>query len=49
MPIASNWIAMSYFGMFIGVILKLIIVSLFIVSAIMMNNMLTMTVNQRQF
>ena len=49
MPIAKNWIAMSYFGMFIGVILKLIIVSLFMVSAIMMNNMLTMTVNQRQF
>jgi ABC-type antimicrobial peptide transport system permease subunit len=40
---------MSYFGMFIGVILKLIIVSLFMVSAIMMNNMLTMTVSQRQF
>lgn len=49
MPIASNLIVMSYFGMFIGVILKLIIVSLFMVSSIMMNNMLTMTVNQRQF
>jgi len=49
MPIASNFVVMSYFGMFIGVILKLIIVSLFMVSAIMMNNMLTMTVNQLQF
>jgi hypothetical protein len=42
MPIASNLIVMGYFGMFIGVILKLIIVSLFILSVIMMNNMLTM-------
>jgi len=44
MPIASNLIVMGYFGMFIGVVLKLIIVSLFILSAIMMNNMLTMGV-----
>lgn len=31
---------MSYFGMFIGVILKLIIISLFTLSILMMNNML---------
>ena len=44
MPIAANLIMMSYFGMFIGVILKLIIVSLFVLSVIMMNNMLLMGV-----
>ncbi len=49
MPIASNLIVMGYFGMFIGVVLKLIIVSLFILSAIMMNNMLTMGVETKQF
>ena len=49
MPIASNLIVMGYFGMFIGVVLKLIIVSLFILSVIMMNNMLTMGVETKQF
>ncbi len=49
MPIASNLIVMGYFGMFIGVVLKLVIVSLFILSAIMMNNMLTMGVETKQF
>lgn len=49
MPIASNLIIMGYFGMFIGVVLKLIIFSLFILSAIMMNNMLTMGVETKQF
>ena len=49
MPIASNLIILGYFGMFIGVVLKLIIVSLFILSAIMMNNMLTMGVETKQF
>ena len=49
MPIASNLIVMRYFGMFIGVILKLIIFSLFILSAIMMNNMLTMGVETKRF
>ena len=49
MPIASNLIVMGYFGMFIGVILKLIIFSLFILSAIMMNNMLTMGVETKRF
>ncbi len=49
MPIASNIIILGYFGMFIGVVLKLIIASLFILSAIMMNNMLTMGVETKQF
>ncbi len=49
MPIAANLITMSYFGMFIGVILKLIIVSLFILSVIMMNNMLLMGVERKNF
>lgn len=44
MPIASNLINLGYVGMFIGVMLKLIIVSLFILSVIMMNNMLLMGV-----
>jgi hypothetical protein len=49
MPIAANLIMMSYFGMFIGVILKLIIVSLFVLSVIMMNNMLLMGVERKHF
>ena len=49
MPIADNLIVIGYFGMFIGVVLKLIIFSLFILSAIMMNNMLTLGVETKQF
>ena len=49
MPIASNLIVMSYFGMFIGVVLKLVIFSLFVLSVIMMNNMLTMGIETKQF
>ena len=40
---------MSYFGMFIGVILKLIILSLFILSVLMMNNMLLMGIDRKSF
>lgn len=49
MPIASNLINLGYVGMFIGVMLKLIIVSLFILSVIMMNNMLLMGVERKNF
>lgn len=49
MPIASILPAMSYFGMFIGVLLKLVIVALFILSVIMMNNMLLMSVERKHF
>jgi len=44
MPIASSLLVLTYIGMFIGVVLKLIIVSLFILSILMMNNMLLMGV-----
>lgn len=40
---------MSYFGMFIGVILKLIIVSLFTLSILMMNNMLNVGIERKNF
>ena len=49
MPIASNLITLGYVGMFIGVMLKLIIVSLFLLSVIMMNNMLLMGVERKNF
>ena len=49
MPIASNLITLGYVGMFIGVMLKLIIVSLFLLSVIMMNNMLLMGVEKKNF
>lgn len=49
MPIASNLINLGYVGMFIGVMLKLIIVSLFTLSVIMMNNMLLMGVERKNF
>jgi hypothetical protein len=42
MPIASNLVNLGYIGMFIGVMFKLIIFSLFLLSVIMMNNMLLM-------
>lgn len=48
-PIADSLVQMSYFGMFIGVILKLIITSLFILSAIMMNNMMLMGTDRKSF
>jgi uncharacterized membrane protein len=44
MPIATNLVVLGYVGMFIGVMLKLIIISLFMLSVIMMNNMLLMGV-----
>lgn len=40
---------MSYFGMFIGVILKLIITSLFVLSVLMMNNMMLMGTDRKSF
>ena len=49
MPIASNLINLGYVGMFIGVMLKLIIVSFFMLSVIMMNNMLLMGVERKNF
>jgi hypothetical protein len=49
MPIASNLIILGYVGMFIGVMLKLIIISLFMLSVIMMNNMLLMGVERKNF
>jgi len=49
MPIATNLVVLGYVGMFVGVMLKLIIVSLFILSVIMMNNMLLMGVERKNF
>lgn len=49
MPIAANLLDMSYFGMFIGVILKLIVVTLFVLSVLMMNNMLEVGVERKSF
>ena len=49
MPIADNLKGLSYFGMFIGVTLKLVIASLFILSVIMMNNMLLVGVERKSF
>ncbi len=49
MPIAGNLINLGFVGMFIGVMLKLIICSLFILSALMMNNMFRMGVERRNF
>lgn len=48
-PIAANLTEMSYFGMFIGVILKLVIVSLFVLSVLMMNNMMLMGTDRKSF
>lgn len=48
-PIATNLTEMSYFGMFIGVILKLIIISLFVLSVLMMNNMMLMGTDRKSF
>lgn len=44
MPIAGSLVNLGFVGMFIGVMLKLIICSLFILSALMMNNMFRMGV-----
>lgn len=40
---------MSYFGMFIGVVLKLIVFSLFCLSVLMMYNMMMIGVETRNF
>jgi hypothetical protein len=44
MPIAQNYVNLGYIGMFVGVMLKLIVAALFMLSVIMMNNMLLMGV-----
>ena len=49
MPIASNLINLGYVGMFIGVMFKLIIFSLFLLSTLMMNNMFRMGVERKNF
>ena len=49
MPIASNLVALGFVGMFIGVMFKLIIFSLFLLSAIMMNNMFRVAVERKSF
>ena len=49
MPIATNLVALGYLGMFIGVMFKLIIFSLFLLSAIMMNNMFRVGVQRKGF
>lgn len=49
MPILYLMSKMSYFGMFIGVILKLIVFSLFCLSVLMMYNMMMIGVETRNF
>jgi ABC-type antimicrobial peptide transport system permease subunit len=49
MPILYQMARMSYFGMFIGVILKLIVFSLFCLSVLMMYNMMMIGVETRNF
>ena len=49
MPIAQNYVNLGYVGMFIGVMLKLIVAALFMLSVIMMNNMLLMGVERKNF
>jgi hypothetical protein len=49
MSIAVNMVSLGYVGMFLGVVLKLIVITLFILSVIMMNNMLTMGIERKQF
>ena len=49
MPIATNLVVLGFIGMFIGVMFKLIICSLFLLSAIMMNNMFRVGVERKGF
>ncbi len=49
MPIAVSLVPLGYFGLFIGLILKLIISTLFLLSIMMMNNTLLMGVERRGF
>jgi hypothetical protein len=49
MPIAGNLVNLGYIGMFIGVMFKLIIFSLFLLSTLMMNNMFRMGVERKNF
>ena len=49
MPIAANLVDMGFIGMFIGVMFKLIIFSLFLLSVLMMNNMFRMGIERRNF
>ena len=49
MPIASTLVALGFIGMFIGVMFKLIIFSLFLLSAVMMNNMFRVGIERKGF
>lgn len=49
MPIAANFSKLGYVAMFLGVMLKTIILTLFVLSVIMMNNMLLMDVERKGF
>ena len=49
MPIAANLVNLGFVGMFIGVMFKLIICSLFVLSALMMNNMFRMGIERKNF
>ena len=49
LPIAANLNGLGYLGMFMGVMFKLIICSLFILSVLMMNNMFIMGIQSKNF
>lgn len=49
MPIAGNLANLGFVGMFVGVMFKLIICSLFLLSVLMMDNMLRMGVERKNF
>lgn len=49
MPIAANLVNLGFLGMFIGVMFKLIICSLFVLSVLMMNNMFRMGIERKNF
>ena len=49
MPVAANLIALGYLGLFLGVMFKLIVCSLFILSVLMMHNMFLVGVERRSF
>ena len=49
MPIATNLVLLGFVGLFIGVMFKLIIFSLFLLSTIMMNNMFLVGVERKGF
>jgi ABC-type antimicrobial peptide transport system permease subunit len=49
MPIAENLVNLSFVGMFLGVTFKLLIFSLFLLGALMMNNMFRVGIERRNF